>query len=501
MTNEELLRKANEALLRANFDKQQARLNEDRKFIISQIGKDIVRLLEPLLGKISENSRLNRDDIYGAVSNAIKDTKLEVQTKEPIVNVSVPDVYVPQIKVPEIRYTPPTINIPKIEMPDEMNIKGWVQLMGVDLNNPLPVQLRDKDGKPVNLLENLTTIISGGGGGGKHDFFTIKGFNKSAFGDLMNADDRLKVSIETGATGLTDAELRASSVPVEQVSGSLWSVAVKEIFGSVGADVINPDGRIKVEMPAGAAGLTDAELRASSIPVEQVSGSMWSVNVAGALVSIGATILDGDGLMKSTWLVSDITASVKSALIDSSGVQYSGSNPVPITIVSGALTSVISVGPVVADAADDGNAPVQSGGIARTTNPTAVADGDVVKSSHDDLGRQLMRPLQVRDLIRTAYVAVSTGTETTLLASGAGKFLDLIEIMCANQSSVATYIEFRASTGGNVCKMIEVPANGTAGVSLSVPYPAPFADHTWTVDMPDITGTTVAITALFTEEI
>ena len=43
-----------------------------------------------------------------------------------------------------------------------MPIEGWVQLMGVDLANPLPVQLRDKDGKPVNLLGGLTQAMSGG---------------------------------------------------------------------------------------------------------------------------------------------------------------------------------------------------------------------------------------------------------------------------------------------------------------------------------------------------
>ena len=41
-------------------------------------------------------------------------------------------------------------------------------------------------------------------------------------------------------------------------------------------------------------------------------------------------------------------------------------------------------------------------GIARTTNPTAVADGADVSASFDKVGRQLVWPFQVRDLIATA---------------------------------------------------------------------------------------------------
>ena len=73
--------------------------------------------------------------------------------------------------------------------------------------------------------------------------------------------------------------------------------------------------------------------------------------------------------------------------------------------------------------------------------------------------------------------------------------------MGTNDSTAAIQVDLRASTGGNVVKSIEVPAGGTAGITLAIPYPAPFADHTWTIDLPDVTGTNVTITAMFSKEV
>ena len=233
----------------------------------------------------------------------------EVKVPEANVNVSIDPIKVP---TPIVNFDASKIRIPKIEMPTEMDIKGWVKLQGVDLEHPLPVQLRDAAGKPYNLLDGFTTILqrSGGGfGGGKSDFFTIKSMGQSAFSEIMNPDGRVKVEMPAGATGLTDTELRASHLDVQQLSGSIDSVWVKGFDATLGANIVDSTG----------------VAYSGSNPVP-VSGS---VAVSGITGSIGATILNGEGVARDSWLVSDITASVKSALIDSSGIQYSGSNPVP----------------------------------------------------------------------------------------------------------------------------------------------------------------------------
>lgn len=596
--------------------------------LLASIGPAIIDSLRPVLDEILSTFKQTSSDIKQSISEIkidspevnLPEIKLpdihvpEVKVPEPKVTVNVPEIKIPEIKIPEIKVPPiklpafpkipPFPKIPDIVMPEEMNIRGWVSLMGVDLNNPLPVQLRDAKGNPVNLFENLTSIV-GGSGGGKHDYLTIKGFGSSAYSDYLNADNRLRVSVETGGSGLTDNELRATAVPISQVSGANWSVSVVDVFGSTAANVVNPDGRLKVELPTGASGLTDtelrttavpvsqvsgamwstnvasnfgttftdssfvnsdnrlrvsvetggsgltdSELRASSVPVEQVSGSIWSTYVTGALNSLLVGYETGDNRIKvelptgssgltdtelratavpvsqlsgarwsteatqgtSPWVVSatdlDIrdlaNASDSVSAYQVSGASWSteatqsGSWSVSVT---GSITSVVAVGSVVSDAVDDASAPVKTGGIARTANPTAVAGGDTVSFSADDIGRQINRPIQVRDLLQTAYVQLTNGTETTLLAGVASTFHDLVYIMGANASDAAVTVDIRAGTANGVVATLNIPASATQGVSMSVPIPQDVAANAWTADMGDVTGTTVSISALFSKEI
>ncbi|KKR20040.1 MAG: hypothetical protein UT51_C0009G0014 [Candidatus Nomurabacteria bacterium GW2011_GWC2_39_41] len=519
---------------------KQARMEDDRRRLMSTIGQDLAQMLAPFLAEVASSSKLNKETL----AELMYQLRGEVANKEmagidttPIINAI--ELTLGNFKVPEpkVTVTIPPIKIPDIKMPEEMNIKGWVSLMGVDLNNPLPVQLRDAKGNPIHLFENLTQILNGGGGG-KHDFFTIKGFSQSAFAEVINPDGRIKVEIATGGSGLTDAELRAAHLDVQQVSGATDSVYVTGIFNSISADVINPDNRIKVELPTGGSSLTDAELRATHLDTQQVSGAIDSVYVTGIFNSISADVINPDNRIKvelptgssgltdtelrashldvqqvsgaissvevksmPAVIVTSVTNSVAAAIVDSNGNQYGGSNPIPITLISGALVSTIAVGPTAADAIDDNSAPIKAGGVARTANPTAVAGGDVVSASYDDVGRQLTRPVQARDLIATAYVSVSNGTETTLLAAIAGSYLDLIYVMGTNNSDVAVTVDLRAVTAGNIVTSVRIPANGTAGVALPVPIPQDETGNNWTADLPDITGTTVTLSALFSKEI
>lgn len=511
--NEDNLKKLAQILVKTKEENSSIKMQveKERRDLVSSVGKNIVDALKPILSQLVAQSKITKDDIKSAISQIR-------------VNTNIPDIIVPPISVPEpkVSVNMPPIKMPEMHMPDEMNIKGWVQLMGVDLQHPLPVQLRDKDGKPLNLLENLTTLISGGGGGGKHDYFTIKGFSQSAYADYLNSDNRLRVSVETGSVGLTDTELRASAVPISQVSGANWSVYVSGSSGSIAITSLNGDGTYRSTYPiegnvgvtgsitsTGAYLLNGEGTYRGTLPIE------GTVAVSGITNSVAVTLLDGEGVMKATWLVSDITNSVKTALVDSSGVQYSGSNPLPISdaggsltidgtvSVSGSITSTVVTGTTVSDAIDDASAPVKQGGIARTANPTAVAGGDIVSASYDDTGRQLIRPLQVRDLIATAYVSLTNGTEATLLSASAGSFHDLIYVMGANNSDVAVTVDIRPVTAGNVIMTLQVPANGTAGIATPIPLPQSASDtgNNWTADMGDITGTVVYLTALFTREI
>ena len=197
------------------------------------------------------------------------------EIKAPSVQVNVPDIHVPtpevtvnvpkadpvEVKIPPIKVPKPevTVNVPPIKIPplvwpkENMPIEGWVQLQGVNINNPLPVQIRDAEGKPVS--------------------FNNLGGNS------------------------------ANAAHVVKVSGVLSTVAVVNV---------DPDGTPIVTT----IGLTDTELRASHLDVQQLSGSIDSVRVTGFDTSVAATI------------------------IDSSGVGYSGSNPLPVT---GTVTSTSGI--------------------------------------------------------------------------------------------------------------------------------------------------------------
>lgn len=315
------------------------------------------------------------------------------------------------------------------------------------------------------------------------------------------------------------------SVAVRQVSGFVDSVSVTGFVTSLAASLIDSSGvaysgsnplpttaSVSLTLPSGPgdgatatrfiqAGDTVSSVMTSATGLnETTSGVLRVVQMTDSNSSVSATQV-GTWNIGTVTTLTGVTNSLQSALIDSTGIQYSGSNPVPITIVSGGNTSTLSVGDSAARTADNGGNPVKIGGIARTTQPTAYADGDRSNFASDKLGRQLTRPLQIRDLISTAYVSLTTGTEATLLAASAGNFLDLISVVGANQSTAAVQVDIRAVTAGNVVMTLYIPAQSTAGAVMQIPWPQDATGNNWTVDMPDITGTTVNMSALFTKEV
>jgi hypothetical protein len=634
----------------------------EAKGLMSQISKELLSQFGPAMDNLSKGQ-------VEAVTKAIQDAVKGLKVDSP--QVQIPEMQVPPVDTETIAsaireaisglrvgapiVNVPPISIPEIVFPNEMSTRGWAGIMfddkKVGLDNPFPVTVRNTDGSPVDFSKFASAVI--GGSSGKADYLTIKGFGASAFAGLQNPDGYLKVMLPTGSSGLTDTELRASHIDVQQLSGSIDSVYITgSAASSILGEVTNPDGRLKVELPTGSSGLTDTELRATAIPVSQVSGSSYSVNVLGTAV-VSATDLDIRDLVNASdsvsayqvsghaWSVSvsDVFGSTGTNIVNPDGrlkvelpsgasgltdtelrasalqtIQLSGAsysvniiNPVdngdaatairtvqagnsvssvivndfvvtvPVYQVSGAAFSVNNIGPiaqgdsatalrvVVAGNSDasvvvnsgtitsitntvpivqvsgnsdsvnvlafNGNTPAtglnetnagvlrvvqmtdsissvnvvsNSGTTAavytRQANPTAVVS-DYVPFAADDLGRQLIRPIQVRDLIKTAYVSVTNGTETTLLAGVAGAFLDCISIMCSNNSDAAVSVDIRAVTAGNVLHTIRIPANATAGWVPQVPWPQDATGNNWTVDGPDETGRTLTFSALFSQEI
>lgn len=506
---------------------KQQRDDKDRKFLMENISQELAKNLMPLMKTLADNTRLNKADFV----------ELTTYLKQELANIQipVPEIVMPEIPAPVVNIAPPIVNIPEVKWPKgNMPIEGWVNLMGVSLEKPLPVQLRNPDGSPVNLFENINIL----GGGGGHGIVKIGGIPESAWGSVLTADGRLKTEAAGSGGGLTNTELRATAVPVSQVSGANWSVSVTDITAtnldirdldnatdsvrvyqlsgavwSVNAaldstnvtTLYNADNRLRVSVETGGSGLTDSELRASAVPVSQLSGASWSVEATQAGTWNIATVTAVTDVTNSVRVLSlpetlqtqlaNITTSVQT--LDNA---IAGSE-MQVDIVSGFLDSAVVTGAVLHDAVDTGSAPVKIGGTAIQTNPTAVADGDIVRAVRDDIGRTITRPIHVRDLINTAYVSVTNGTETTLLAAVVGSYLDCISLMCSNNSDAAVSVDVRAVTAGSIVHTIRIPANATAGWVPSVPWPQDATGNNWTVDGPDETGRTLTFSALFSREI
>lgn len=175
----------------------------------------------------------------------------------------------------------------------------------------------------------------------------------------------------------------------------------------------------------------------------------------------------------------------------------SGTSDVNITQVGGVTVSTLPVGGNVAnDAVDSGN-PVKVGGQARTTNPTAVADGDRVNAIFDKVGKMVVVPA-IREMIvkSNGVVTLTNTTETLLIAAGAaGVFHDLVEIKLNNTSATAVRIDLRDATGGTVVDTFYLPAGDVRGIVRSVPWTQTTAANNWTVQASG-SVTDVRITAL-----
>lgn len=160
--------------------------------------------------------------------------------------------------------------------------------------------------------------------------------------------------------------------------------------------------------------------------------------------------------------------------------------------------------PLGLDADDRVGVSVTETGVARTTNPTAVSDAGMVQASYDDLGRQLIVPHQVRDLVVTAQASTATLAEVTLLAGSAGVFHDLVEITCANNTSSAIRISLRDATTGGIVKTFNILASDTVAQTFPVPVPQNTAAAAWTIQNAgsgDISNTDITISATFIKNI
>lgn len=140
-----------------------------------------------------------------------------------------------------------------------------------------------------------------------------------------------------------------------------------------------------------------------------------------------------------------------------------------------------AVGPTASGSAVAAN-PVTTGGVAESTIPTAVADGQVVNSQHDIYGRQItIGAVRTNKGIQDTTIT-SSASETTIVTADATYKLDIYGLIVANKSATPAQVTIKDDTGGTTRAVLYVPAGDTRGFMLPVDSAVPqaAANKNWT---------------------
>lgn len=210
----------------------------------------------------------------------------------------------------------------------------------------------------------------------------------------------------------------------------------------------------------------------------------------------GALTVDWNGTAPPIGSGVEATALRVTVANDSTGVLSVDDNGASLTVDG---TGLGVVGNAAHDAAVSGN-PVLIAGEARTTTPTAVANGDVVRFQCDKAGRQIVRGAPRELITQNNITLTNTTAETTLLAAGgAGVYRDVTRIIFSNTSSTKTRVDIRDSTAGTVRLSMSLAADGGGAVLDfgTIPMTQTSVNTAWTAQC----GTAVTDVRVFVQAV
>lgn len=366
-------------------------------------------------------------------------------------------------------------------------------------------------------INSLAWIKSVGGGGGAVTVADGADVTQGAKADAawVSGDGTVIAilkKIAAGGTGLTDAQLRATPVPVSGTVTANLAAGVNNI-GDVDILTIaagdNNIGNVDIvtlpALVAGSANIGDVDVL--TVPADpfgvnadvgSTTGSMSAklkfiaatgipVTALPALVAGTANIGDVDvltlpALVAGTANIGDVDVLTVPAPLSTTGGGVEAT-ALRVTLASDS-TGLVAVGGDTAHDAVDSGKPIKIGGIARQANPTAVAALDRVAATFDDVGRQVAVIGQVRDLMIDQYTQIaSSSAETTILTAAASIFHDMTQLVITNATATAVSVTIRDVAAGSARMIIDLAASGGAVLSFPRPVKQATVNTAWTAQL------------------
>lgn len=232
--------------------------------------------------------------------------------------------------------------------------------------------------------------------------------------------------------------------------------------------------------------------------------TLATVTTVGAVTAITNALPAGANIIGA--LVADQTMNLNkiagTAPDVNSGAKSAGTLRVVLATDQPALTNPLLstvAGDVASGVANTGN-PVQVGGLAKTANPTAVADGQRVASLHDKVGRTVIVN-SIRELIGDQNTTITaTTTATVIVTAAAALFLDLVSLTLTNISATGTEVQLLDDDGTTIRWVGYAPANDMRGIVFSTPFTQPTVNKSW--KLKTVTSiTSLKVTAQFIKNI
>ena len=132
--------------------------------------------------------------------------------------------------------------------------------------------------------------------------------------------------------------------------------------------------------------------------------------------------------------------------------------------------------------------PLQIGAGARTTEPAAVAAGDLARLMTDVIGKLVTLPYATPDqLVNGVATLTSTGDSAIIAAGGAGIRNYITSLTASNTSASDVRVDFKdgttvvmsfylAASGGGAAHVMPVPIRGTANTAFNAALSAAVTD-------------------------